>query len=92
MYKALFSIKNLFSFSYKASAQQQLALVAEKERSAVDFAMEMKSRLAALELQVSSLRKQKEEVNNELIECRDSSRIVEEKLEKLVLNTCAIKH
>ena len=51
----------------------------------------MKSRLAALELQVSSLRKQKEEVNKELMECRDNSRIVEEKLEKLVFNTCALK-
>eukprot|EP00112_Aurelia_sp_Birch-Aquarium-sp1_P016637 Seg3790.1 transcript_id=Seg3790.1/GoldUCD/mRNA.D3Y31 product="TATA element modulatory factor" protein_id=Seg3790.1/GoldUCD/D3Y31 len=69
-----------------ASAQQQLTLVADKERSAVDFAMEMKSRLTALELQVSSLRKQKEDVNNELVKCKDNLKTVEEKLEREMTN------
>jgi len=65
-----------------ATAQQELAHVTEKERSAVDFAMEMKSRVAGLESQVKTLREQKMELSSNLETLKEREKIVEESLKK----------
>ena len=79
------SLHAFISFSFiffPAAAQQQLALVTEKERSAVDFAMEMKSRVSGLELQIKTLRQQKEEITNELEKVKEKSKVLESDLMK----------
>ena len=44
--------------------------------------MEMKSRVSGLELQIKTLREQKDELSRDLEELKESSKIVEEDLNK----------
>lgn len=75
----VFALKTTQSpFEIAAAAQQQLVLVTEKERSAMDFAMEMKSRVTSLEIQVKTLGKQKEGVTNDLEDLREKSKNLED--------------
>ena len=68
--------------SFTATAQQELVHVTEKERSAVDFAIEMKSRVAGLESQVKTLREQKVELSSSLETLKEREKTVEEDLKK----------
>ncbi|XP_065066037.1 TATA element modulatory factor-like [Rhopilema esculentum] len=71
------------SFSERlASAQNQLAIVSEKERSAVEFAMEIKSRVNALEMQVKTLRQEKAKLSDDLQEKIEDSKNIEENLNR----------
>eukprot|EP00794_Sanderia_malayensis_P008879 gene8879-9829_t len=50
-----------------ASCQHQLALFTDKERSAVEVALEMKNTIARLEIQLDALKCEKKELNSELL-------------------------